>query len=99
MPYIGLALMGWEKFRQEHRQRGQRALCSIVKISILTELSGLAALVDDGLCQNLGIFLRLGLVSQVVRRLPGLSEYRLISIRRLSPSDLVGFRRSMMEIL
>ena len=97
---LGMVFVGRQELSQHQDDRGEQTFGGIVEEGVLPTVAVIAVRVDNGLGQDLGVFF-----SAFARaaRFPGsfraISMYRLTSVSRLLPSERVGLRRSITEIL
>ena len=69
MPLLRLPILGWGELRQQEHNGSQKSLSAVVEESILTVLCSVAVRVDNGLGEDLGVFLCARSGSEVLRML------------------------------
>ena len=69
MPLLRLPILGWGELRQQKHNGSQQTFRTIVEESILAVLCSVAVRVDNGLGEDLGVFLCARSGSEVLRML------------------------------
>ena len=67
MPLLRLSVLWWCELRQQKHNGSQKSFCTVIEESILTVLCSVAVRVDDGLGEDLGVFLCARSGSEVLR--------------------------------
>ena len=69
MPLFRLSVLWWCELRQQKHNGSQQTFCTVIEEGVLTVLGSVAVRVDNGLGEDLGVFLCARSGSEVLRML------------------------------